>query len=381
MRTTEQVFDDRLPYARTLPAEWYNEPAILEAEKQRIFSRTWQLVGRTEQVASPGDYFTTLVADEPVIVVRGNDGRVRAFSSVCRHRAGPVATGQGTRKVFQCGYHGWTYGLDGCLRTTPEFEGVECFEREANNLPQFKVAAWDALLFINLDASGLPLVDVLEDLPSRFETRSLIGLKLAARKQWDINCNWKVYVDNYLEGYHIPMIHPSLSREISYADYRVETRHYYSIQHSPIKQVESPRLRREASAANNDAEYFWIFPNLMLNVYPDNYSTNLILPLGPERTRTIFEWYFRDPESESVQEIVRRTVEFSEEVQLEDIGICEAVQVGLRSRFYDRGRYSVKRENGVHHFHGLLAGFMNASTVNQGEAEEKVAAVRPSRVE
>jgi choline monooxygenase len=356
----EFMFEERLARASTLPSRWYVDPAILEQEKEKVFSRAWQLVGRAEQVASPGDYFTTAVADEPVIVVRGADEKLRALANVCRHRAGPVAEGEGKRKVFQCGYHGWTYSIEGRLLGTPEFEGVECFDKEASCLPEFQVDTWGALVFVNLDRNCLPLADALEDLPARIAHRDLSEMRLAARKDWYVDCNWKVYVDNYLEGYHIPIVHPSLARELDYGRYRTETRRYYSIQHSPLKPADSARIRRDESAQNSEAQFFWLFPNLMLNVYPDNYSTNLIVPLGPDRTLTIFEWYFRDPEREDVQENVGRTIEFSDEIQIEDIKICEAVQRGLRSRSYDAGRYSVKRENGVHHFHGLLAEFFSS---------------------
>jgi choline monooxygenase len=350
-------FDERLAFAATLPSRWYTDPSILEQEKVKIFSRTWQLVGRVEQVAEPGQYFTTTIADEPILVVRGADEKLRAFTNVCRHRAGPVAAGAGQCNVFRCGYHGWTYALDGRLLGTPEFDGVECFSKEAHGLPEFAVETWLGLVFVNLDPTGSPLSHTLEDLPTRLGSRDLASLRLAARKDWYVDCNWKVYVDNYLEGYHIPIVHPSLMQELDYVRYRTETERYYSIQHSPIKRSDG-RLRRDESAANNEAQYFWIFPNLMLNVYPDNYSTNLIVPLGPERTLTIFEWYFRDPEQPEVQEKVRRTIEFSDEIQREDIAICDAVQRGLRSRTYTSGRYSVKRENGVHQFHGLLASFL-----------------------
>jgi choline monooxygenase len=357
MRRRDFSFEERLARASTLPSEWYIDPAILEQEKQKVFSRSWQLIGRAEQVKAPGSYFTTAIADEPVVVVRGQDEKLRAFSNVCRHRAGPVAQGEGKRKVFQCGYHGWTYSLEGRLLGTPEFDGVECFSRETTCLPEFRVDVWGGLLFVNLDKDCLPLAEVLEDLPTLIAHRDLSRMRLAARKDWHIDCNWKVYVDNYLEGYHIPIVHPSLNRELDYARYRTETRRYYSIQHSPLKRAKSPRIRRDENAENNEAQFFWLFPNLMLNVYPDNYSTNLIVPLGPERTLTIFEWYFLDPESKDAQEKLSGTVEFSDEVQIEDVKICEAVQRGLCSRFYDRGRYSVKRENGVHHFHRLLAEF------------------------
>ena len=173
----------------------------------------------------------------------------------------------------------------------------------------------------------------------------------------DVECNWKVYVDNYLEGYHIPIVHLTLNREIDYAQYRTETQRFYSVQHSPLKQTAS-RLSKGERLDGGEAQYFWLFPNLMLNIYPDNYSTNLIVPLGPERTLTVFEWYFAEPERPETEEAVRRTVEFSDEIQIEDIRICEAVQRGLRSRTYRAGRYSVRRENGVHHFHGLLAEFL-----------------------
>jgi choline monooxygenase len=355
----DYAFDPRLAYARTAPARWYLDENFLAFEKAKLFSRVWQLVGRADQVAAPHSYFTANIGDEPIIVARGGDGELRAFSNVCRHRAGPVAAGAGQRKSFQCGYHGWTYDLRGAIMQTPEFEGVECFNKEANCLPEFKVEAWGGLVFVNLDANCLSLSDYLEDLPARIMHRNWADMKLALRKDWQVDCNWKVYVDNYLEGYHIPIVHPALNRELDYKKYSVDIRRYYSNQHAPIKRVEDGRIGHGESAVDNEAQFFWIFPNLMLNVYPDNYSTNLIVPLGPTRTLTIFEWYQPDPHSSAAQQSLKRIVEFSDEIQLEDIAICEAVQRGLKSSFYQQGRYSVKRENGVHHFHGLLSEFLN----------------------
>jgi choline monooxygenase len=354
----EFAFDERLEFADTIPSTWYTDSNMLAEEKEKIFARTWQLVGRAAQVAAPGQYFTATIADEPVIIARGMDGALRAFSNVCRHRAGQVAAGEGKRKTFQCSYHGWVYALDGRLLGTPEFEGVKHFDKQHNCLPQFKVEIWNSLVFVNLDANAAPLAETLEDLPARTGKRDLTEMKLAARRDWYIDCNWKVYVDNYLEGYHIPIAHPSLHRELDYAQYRTETRRFYSIQHAPIKRATSTRLALNEAEDENAAQYFWIFPNLMLNFYPDNYSTNLIVPLGAERTLTVFEWYFREPEKAATQAAVARTIEFSDEIQREDIIICEQVQRGLRSRTYRTGRYSVKRENGVHHFHQLLAEFL-----------------------
>jgi choline monooxygenase len=342
-------FDSRLEYASTLPSRYYFDAEVLAAEERSVFGGTWQLAGRAEQVREVGQYFTTAVGGEPVLVVRGNDGELRAMSNVCRHRAGPVAKGEGRRPVLQCGYHGWTYTLDGRLLNTPEFSGVQCFERADVRLPQFRAEVWHELVFVAIDPAVPALLDYLGGMAGDMAQRDSSGFRLAARKDWELDCNWKVYVDNYLEGYHIPIVHPSLFRELDYARYRTETQRWFSIQHAPLRRPE--RIR-----GDDEVRYFWLFPNLMLNVYADNFSTNLIVPLGPHRTLTIFEWYFRDPESARAS--IDETVAFSDEIQLEDIEICETVQRGLRSSTYDAGRYSPQRENGVHHFHALYAELM-----------------------
>ena len=170
-----------------------------------------------------------------------------------------------------------------------------------------------------------------------------------------------MYVDNYLEGYHIPLVHPGLFRELDYAAYRVETAEYSSKQHAPIRRranEESLYRRNLKPEVEPEALYYWLFPNLMLNLYPDNLQTNVILPLGHDRTLTRFEWFVSDEHRPGLEEELARSLEFSDEVQQEDIEICEAVQRGLRSNTYQSGRYSVARENGLHHFHGLLSRFL-----------------------
>jgi len=350
------TFETEIKRASTLPSNWYFDKEILELEKEKVFYRTWQLVGREEQVAEPHQFFTAKICDESIIVARGADEVLRAFSNVCRHRAGTVATGEGKRKTFQCNYHGWTYSTDGKLLGTPEFEGVECWEKEKICLPQFRVETWAGLVFVNLDNNCESLSDVLSDLPSLIK-HDMTRMKLAARKDWTIECNWKTYIDNYLEGYHIPIVHPALHKELDYANYKVETKKNYSIQHSPLRKNAPGRLRVSESNEDNQAQYFWLFPNFILNVYCDNFSTNLIVPLGEEKTLTVFEWYFIEPES--ARNKIDETVKFSDEVQIEDINICETVQRNLHSRTYTNGRYSVKRENGVHHFHAQMREFMN----------------------
>ncbi|MEP7270111.1 MAG: SRPBCC family protein [Acidobacteriota bacterium] len=353
-------FDQRLAFAETLPSRVYFDQQNLEVEQQRIFQRTPQMVGRLDQVAHPGSYFTADVSGQSVLVVRDSAGVLRGFHNVCRHRAGPVACGSGRRQVLQCGYHGWTYSLDGRLLGTPDFDGVENFTRETMGLHPVHVETWEQFIFVSLD--GEPgLHQFLGDiLPERTVHAKVAAMKFVERREYFIDCNWKVYVDNYVEGYHIPIVHPSLMKELDYEHYRTLTGRYHSLQDAPIRGGGGPDRRYQPSDSQTEALYFWMFPNLMLNVYPDNLSTNLIVPLGPERTVTIFEWFFHDTESDEAQEAISGTLALSDEIQLEDIAICEAVQRGLRSSAYDRGRYSVKRENGLHHFHSLWHEFMSA---------------------
>jgi choline monooxygenase len=339
----------RIESARTLPASDYTDPAEVERENESIFARSWQLVGRVDQVPDEGSYFTTTVGAEPIIVCRDKEGALRALSAVCRHRAGPVATGSGRRKVFVCGYHGWTYGLDGSLKGTPEFDGVRNFDRAKFCLPSYRVATIGPLVFVDLSGRAPAIEKVFGEIVPLVERAFAGGSAFAFRRDWELACNWKVYVDNYLEGYHIPIVHPGLFREIDYANYRTETSRWWSEQIAPVKKPDRIRVTDEM----RDARYFWVWPNLMLNVYADNLSTNLVVPLGHDRTLTVFEWYFPRPEDPESRKLVEETVAFSDEVQREDISICEAVQRGLRAPSYEAGRYSVRRENGVFHFHSL----------------------------
>jgi choline monooxygenase len=364
---------EQIECAHTLASKFYTDPAILEAEKARIFHRTWQLVGTLSTscrelngakrtIADSETFFTVDVVGEPVVVVRDKEGTLRAFSNVCRHRAGPIAQGSGCKNVLRCGYHGWTYTLDGRLIGTPDVEGVEFFDRSTMGMFPLRLEIWEQLIFVNFDQHAEPLSAYLGKIPGQARGFQFDGLQSVERRDYVIDCNWKVYVDNYLEGYHIPIAHPGLMREIDYANYRTDTYRYYSQQFAPIRAVKSEDTGERfypPGGGLQEALYFWIFPNLMLNVYPDNLSTNLIVPLSRDKTLTIFEWFFHDANSEKVRERIKRAVAFSDEVQQEDIDLCRNVQRGLNSSTYDRGRYSVKRENGVHHFHMLLNEFLS----------------------
>jgi choline monooxygenase len=301
-----------------------------------------------------------------VVVARDRQGVLRAFSNVCRHRAGPIAQGCGSRNVLRCAYHGWTYTLDGRLIGTPDVEGVEFFDRSTMGMVPLRCETWEQFIFVNFDLQAEPLAAYLGQIPEQSRGFRFARLELAERRDYVLDCNWKVYVDNYLEGYHIPMAHPGLMREIDYSQYRTETFRYYSQQFAPIRALKpedgthggARRTYTPGTGTLKEALYFWVFPNLMLNIYPDNISTNLIVPLAHDKTLTIFEWFFDDAKSAAARERMKRAIAFSDEVQQEDIGLCQAVQRGLQSATYDRGRYSPKRENGVHHFHLLLSEFL-----------------------
>jgi len=357
MDHTDYRFEPDLARAGTLPSRWYIDPAVLDAERRAVFGRTWQAVGHAAWVAEPGRYFGCDIAGEPVLVTRATDGRLRAFSNVCRHRGAELCAGQSAGNVIRCPYHAWTYTLDGALHGAPEFEGVADWDRAQVRLPEFRAGQWGPYIFVCQDHQAPPLAAVLGEIPAAVSKIGCPGdrLRFACRRDYTIECNWKVYVDNYLEGYHLPAAHPSLLRELDYAQYRVETYRYYSSQIAPIRAREGDAAQRRYGFADSDnqALYYWIFPNYMLNVYPDNLSANIIVPLAPERTLTIFEWF-----AYGAAGVQQATIDFSDEIQREDIAICESVQRGLRSAHYDRGRFSVKRENGVHHFHGLLAEFL-----------------------
>lgn len=343
-----------IEYACTLPSWCYTNPDLLKQEEREIFFRTWQIVGRSEQVKGPGDYITASLLGEPLLVVRGADGMLRGFYNVCRHRAGPPAVGCGNRKVFRCGYHGWTYGLDGRLLNAPEMDSTRDFCADELRLQPIQVGEWESQVFVNLAPDAEPLLTSLRELPRQAARYSFSEMRLAGRRDYHMQCNWKVYIDNYLEGYHLPSVHPGLNRELDYSAYTTALFPRHSLQTSPIRGPENETTadrRYKQAGGDMSADYFWIFPNWMLNCYPENISLNIVLPTGPESCLAIFEWYFPVERTESADETMR----FSDEIQIEDGHICEAVQRNLKSQSYDSGRYSVKQEKGVHHFHLLYS--------------------------
>ncbi|MGB6690774.1 MAG: aromatic ring-hydroxylating dioxygenase subunit alpha [Terracidiphilus sp.] len=353
--------DAPLEEAYTIPAAWYLDERIVDLERERVFGRNWIAAGREDQAAEPGQFFTIELAGEPLVVVRGADGELRAFYNVCRHHAAAVANvPSGTVQHLRCPYHGWTYGLDGALKGAPEFAGVCNFDRATNGLVPVRVATWEQFVFVALSDEIPSLVDFLGDLRERVAPLSLEKLRFFERKTYTLACNWKVYVDNYLDGgYHVPHLHKGLNSVLDYKEYTIENSTHYSLQSSPM--VAS---REDASFAatrtGERAYYYWLYPNFMVNIYEGVMDTNLVLPLAVDKCHVQFDFYFADV-SESRREYNSNSVAVSERIQDEDVDICESVQRGLRSRAYGAGRLSVRREGGEHLFHRLLAHDLRAS--------------------
>ncbi|SPF48111.1 Rieske (2Fe-2S) domain protein [Candidatus Sulfotelmatobacter kueseliae] len=350
-------YNDHAPLAEasTIPASWYVDARIAELERLNVFSRTWQLVARTDQLRQPGDFVTARLAGEPVVIVRGDDRVLRAFFNVCRHHAAAVVTQAcGHSSILQCPYHGWKYGLDGSLKGMPEFDGVKGFERSDNGLVPIRVETWECFVFVNLDPQTPPLCEFLGGLISRVAPLEISKLRYFDRRRYEIGCNWKVFVDNYLDGgYHVPHLHKGLSSVLDYRQYTIENEDRYCLQSSPMVTSEEDAATG-ATRKGDRAWYFWQYPNLMINCYAGYMDTNYVIPVDADHCTVIFDFYFSEV-SEARREFNAQSVNVGNRVQEEDLGICEDVQRGLKSRAYGAGRLSVRREAGEHLFHCLLA--------------------------
>jgi choline monooxygenase len=362
--------DASLSEASTIPAPWYVDSRIAEIEVKAVFSKTWQMIGRIEQVETPGQFVTTSVAGEPIVVVRGNDGVLRAFYNVCRHHAAAVVTEPcGQAAILHCPYHGWNYGLDGSLKGMPEFEGVKNFDRQKNGLVPVKVETWEKFVFVNLNPETVALTGFLGGLVKRTAPLAIGKLHYFDSRTYDIHCNWKVFVDNYLDGgYHVPHLHKGLNSVLDYKEYTIENEDRYCLQSSPMV-ASSEDAATGATRKGDRAWYFWQYPNLMINCYEGYMDTNLVLPIDVDHCRVIFDFYFADV-SDAALAYNQESVAVGALVQEEDLGICEAVQRGLKSRAYHAGRLSVRREAGEHLFHRLLAADLKTGL------EENVVAIK-----
>lgn len=351
------------------PPNWYVDPMHMAREQEKIFQNLWHWVGRVDQLVQVGDYITCEVVQEPIVVVKGKDGELRAFSNVCLHRAGPVARDNGNAKHFRCFYHGWTYDLAGQLQATPQYERQET---DNSCLPQMRVETWGPFVFVNLDPDSASLSDSLGDLQNRFAEYRLEDLSFRRRVVLEGDCNWKVLEENARECYHCFRVHPYFTAAYEVENAITETFDLGSFlfveqrnNTLPVKSDESAvsltrdiaefrrrsPARRGLQGQNATGLYFvFPFPNFYFTLSPDHMSATRIVPVDAERIRLVRDFFF---EPDETRDIVDDNIEFRIQNMKEDLGICESVQRGLHSRFHNPGRYAPK-ELAVHHFHSLL---------------------------
>ena len=346
-----------LEQAATIPSSWYTDQRIYDLELQTVFARSWQMIGLAERLTEPGQYLTCEMSGEPIVAVRGNDNVLRAFYNVCRHHAAAVMTEpEGKAAQLRCPYHGWTYSLAGELKGTPDFAGVCGFDRSMNGLVPVDIDHWKHWVFVRLENSDpkITLHDFLSsDLMDQIRPLKLQNLHWLERRHYTFDCNWKVFVDNYLDGgYHVPHLHKGLNSVLDYSNYMIENGERFCLQWSPIVS-EGAEAQTGAVRKGDRALYYWIYPNFMINCYDGVMDTNLVIPRAIDKTEVIFDFYFPDVSEDSRARNVA-SIEVGQRIQDEDVAICRSVQRGLNSRAYKTGRLSVRREAGEHLFHRLL---------------------------
>ena len=347
------AFDPGVPVTRafTPPASWYVGEAFHDLERTAVFRDTWQVACRADQIADNGSYVAGRCAGLPWVVVRGQDGVLRAFANTCRHKATEVCSGSGTASHLTCPYHGWTYRLDGSLRTAPRMGGIEVIERANMALPPLAVAAVGPLVLIHPDPGATEALP--EALVRTLGDTGWGSLRWAGQQVYDLACNWKVFCDNYLDGgYHIPHMHPTLADQLDLATYRTELFDDYSVQTCDP----APAIDR----TEGGALYVWRYPNLMINRYGPCLDTNIVLPVAPDRCRVWFDFWF-DPKLDP--EWIEASMASAEVTQREDMDISERVQIGMASGTWRRGPYAPRVEAAIHHFHRLLAADLRGALI------------------
>jgi len=318
----------------------------------KVFSRQWHWACRAEEVQSPGQWITTQVGNESLVVTRDMEGALRAFSNVCRHRAAKVCrSSQGQATRLKCQYHGWAYDLSGKLKTAPEFQNVLNFDESKSSLPAFHVQELGPWVFVCLNPTPPDLFEQWNPFLSESEKFQIEQMHFVKRVSYPMKCNWKVFIDNFLDGgYHINTLHPDLAGVIPYSEYRSFLFNKSSLQTAPLKNGKEDGVN---SVRKGTAQYWWLYPNLMINLYEGVMDLNLVIPEGPSQCRVFFDFYFSESLKRN-QEFIQKSLAVAHQVQMEDQEICEEVQAGLQSAFYSTGRFSVSREETAYHFHQLL---------------------------
>jgi choline monooxygenase len=355
------TIDPAISRAATLPGEVYADRRWLELARERVFCRAWHLVGDADQIREAGQCLpVTLLPgflDEPLLLTRGRDDRVHFLSNVCTHRGALVCEEAAVQVSLRCRYHGRRFGLDGRFLSMPEFEGVDGFPSSADDLPRVASATLGKLLFASLDPA-FPFEELVEEMTARVGWLPIDAAVLDPTRSRDyyVPANWALYCDNYLEGLHIPFVHAALLSALDFDAYRTEVYRWSSVQVGAASGDDATFAPPPSSPDHGRriaAYYWWLFPATMINVYPWGLSINLVQPLAPDRTRVAYRTYVWEPGllgSGASADLDR--------VEREDEAVVQSVQRGVRSRLYRRGRYSQKREEGVHHFHRLLTRFL-----------------------
>ncbi|MBM4112104.1 MAG: aromatic ring-hydroxylating dioxygenase subunit alpha [Phycisphaerae bacterium] len=357
-RPTQEI-DAEIRRAWTLPSRFYGDAATHAEVLERVFARSWQIVARDEDVRTPQQVhpcsFLDGSIDEPLLLTRDGEDRLHCLSNVCTHRGSLVAASPCRASQLRCPYHGRRFSLDGRFQSMPSFESAENFPSPSDDLPRFPAGRWGPFHFASLDPAE-PFDSMIAPMRERMSWLPLDEFRFEPSRSRDylVRANWALYCDNFLEGFHIPFVHASLNDVLDTASYDTELHSRSVLQVGVAKGGEdSFELPRDHPDAGRPiaAFWWWLFPNLMFNFYPWGLSLNIVRPLAVDRTRVSFQSWVWRPErldSGAGAEIDR--------VEREDEQIVELVQRGVRSRRYDRGRYSPTREQGVWHFHRLLAG-------------------------
>jgi phenylpropionate dioxygenase-like ring-hydroxylating dioxygenase large terminal subunit len=336
----------------TLPWSWYSDPEILRREGRRIFAHAWQYAGHEGQAREPGDYFTASAGPVPVVVTRARDGELRAFLNVCRHRGHPVAAGSGHRESLQCGYHAWTYGLDGRLRAAPRSDREPGFDASELSLVPAQIDTWGPFVFVNPDCDAPPLAEALGDLPARVaELLDLDALEFRFRTEFELEANWKLACENFLECYHCAVAHPGFTSavDVSPDAYRLEAKELTSSQSGPVRRNGDSFLARGELGRS---QFHFLWPNFGINIFPGrpNLSCGAIVPVGPERTTRSLDYFFAPGVD---QGWVDELLAFDDQIGREDAALVEGVQRGVRSGIVAEGKLMTESEQLVRHFQAL----------------------------
>ncbi|HVE57952.1 MAG TPA: SRPBCC family protein [Pyrinomonadaceae bacterium] len=339
-------------YAETLSSEFYTDEKYFLESKEKIFARSWQMVGTTDETDNLVP-FTILenFLDEPGLITKTNEN-FTCLSNVCTHRGKILVEEKCKANGIRCGYHGRRFDLDGKFLSMPEFEEAANFPSEKDDLTRIPFDILGRLLFASINPFA-SFEDFFASVKERLTWLDWTDLKFSEKLSRDyfVDAHWALYCENYLEGFHIPFVHQSLNEAIDYGTYTTETFRFASLQTGFAKHGEN------AFGFNSEiaALYFFIFPNLMLNFYPWGLSVNIVKPLQTDLTKVSYLTFVADE-----SKLNKGAGADLSRVEFEDQSVVESVQKGINSRFYEKGRYSPTREQGTHHFHQLIAEFMNS---------------------